>query len=257
MFFSCFFHFDPLNCCFLVSLALYAAPLKGVVFSRYCIAHQCVTFDIGPNPIMLTCSSPCGTGAAAAAASAASSSSCAPGTSPGPRRRCWSAQSPLWRRSRPRCQPQTCWSLRSGTGGRCLSPLKVWRGRSCSSCAGGASPGRSRRCGTHRCWTGRLRTAPAEACPWRRRLTGSWCCPVAPSVRRTGASEGSSGGSALRSSPGSCWGRPERPLGLLLWCCAECKRRKEHLEGISDCSVVFTSVKLTYFVLNVWYCWMR
>lgn len=166
-------------------------------------------------------------GAAAAAASAASSSSCDLGTSLDPRRRCLLAQSPQQRRSRPRCQPRTCWSPRSGTDGKCWSPLKAWRGMSRSSCADVASPARSRRCGKLRCWTGRLRTELVEACRWRRRLTGSWCCPVGLSGQRTGAWEESRGVSALRSGPGSCWVRLVRPLGPLRGCCT--KRGKNNI----------------------------
>ncbi len=169
----------------------------------------------------LTCSSPCDTGAAVAAASAASSSSYGLGTSLDPHQHCWLAQSPQQRRSRPRCRPQTCWSLQSGTDGRCWSPLKAWREMSRSSYADVVSPRHSHRCGKPRCWTGRLQTELVEACRWRRQLTGSWCCPVDLSVQTTGVWEESKGVSALRSGPGSCWVRLARLLGLPLGCCTE------------------------------------
>lgn len=165
--------------------------------------------------------------AAEAAASAAFSSSCGLGMSPDPHLHCWSVQSLRQQRSRPRCRPQTCWSLLNGTDGRCWNPLRAWREKNRSSSAGVASPGHSRRCGKLHCWTGRLQTGLVEACQWKRQLTGFLCCPVDPSALRIGALGESGGVSALRSGPGSYWVKLGRPLEHLQVCC-----RWENLNNI-------------------------
>lgn len=136
-----------------------------------------------------------------------------------PHLHCWWVRSLQQQRSRPRCRPQTCWSLLSGTDGRCWNLPRAWREKNRSSSAGGASPGHSRRCGKLRCWTGRLQPGLVEACQWKRQLKGFLCCPVDPSALRIGALEESGGVSALRSGPGNCLVKLGRPPEHLRVCC--------------------------------------
>lgn len=157
--------------------------------------------------------------AAEAAAFAAFSSSCGLGMSPDPRLHCWSDQSLRQQKSRPRCRPQTCWSLLSGTDGRCWNLLRAWREKNRSSSAGVVSPGHSRRCGKLHCWTERLQTWLVEACQWKRQLTGFLCCPAGLSALKIGALRESAVVSALRSGPGSYWVKLGRPLEHLQVCC--------------------------------------
>lgn len=189
---------------------------------------------------LLTYSFPCGTGAAVAAASAASSSSFALGTSLDPHQHCLLAQSPQQQRSRLHCQPQTCWSQQSGTGGRCWSLLRVWKEKSHSSDADVGNLRHSRRCGTPHCWTARHWTALVEAYQWKQLLTGSWCCRDALSVLRTGAWEGSRVESGLTYGPGSCWVKQGRPLG-------------PHLECFTERQSVTANLRITelYKVINI------
>lgn len=114
--------------------------------------------------------------------------------------RCLLAQTLQQLKNKPRYPPWTYWNPWSGTGGRSWNLLRECRGRSQSSSSAWGSPGRSRRCGTRRCWTALPRGR--AACPRRTRPSGSWCCPAARSTPTLVSSGGTSWGTGPRASPG-------------------------------------------------------